>query len=215
MEPDFWHERWKNNEIGFHSDAVNPYLIRYFHQLSLNPGARILVPLCGKSLDLHWFLDQGFQVVGVELSELAVEQLFHQLNARPSIVQHSHFKHYQAPGIDIWCGDLFNLTQAELGAVDGIYDRAALVALPETIRPQYTDLLVSLTGAVPQLLVSFDYDQNLLPGPPFSVNADYLTQYYAAHYRLTRLASEPVIGGLKGRSDVLEEAWLLQPDSIS
>lgn len=72
MNEAFWHERWARNEIGFHLGEVNPYLLRHWPSLALPNGARVLVPLCGKSLDMAWLVEQGFTVVGVELSEKAV-----------------------------------------------------------------------------------------------------------------------------------------------
>ena len=76
MQPEFWHDRWQRNQIGFHQEQVNPCLERLWPQLELPRGARVLVPLCGKSLDLSWLAASGFEVLGVELSQTAVEQFF-------------------------------------------------------------------------------------------------------------------------------------------
>ena len=76
MHAEFWQARWARSEIGFHLSEVNPYLQRYWPALGLPEGARVLVPLCGKSLDLAWLVGQGYQVVGVELAPRAVEDFF-------------------------------------------------------------------------------------------------------------------------------------------
>lgn len=87
MQADFWHARWANNQIGFHLDEINPYLMRHLSRLRLQAGERILVPLCGKTLDLAWLAAQGLEVLGVELSEKAVSDFFEEHDLRPEIDQ--------------------------------------------------------------------------------------------------------------------------------
>mgnify|MGYP000992455332 CR=1 FL=1 len=66
MDHGFWLERWRNGQIGFHNSEVNGMLLR--HHAQLGAAARVLVPLCGKSLDMGWLAAQGHEVVGIELS---------------------------------------------------------------------------------------------------------------------------------------------------
>ena len=209
MEHAFWHDKWHRNEIGFHNSEAHPLLVKHLSQLNLAKGHRIFLPLCGKTLDIAYLLGLGYRVVGAELSELAVQQLFEQLGVEPHIEQRAAVQRYSADGIDIFVGDIFALTAETLGPVDAIYDRAALVALPERMRGQYTSHLVSITGAAPQLLITFDYDQALLPGPPFCVSAHEVAQRYRGAYDLQQLASVPVTGGLKGQCPADEVVWLL------
>ena len=210
MEADFWHQRWAKGEIGFHEKDINPLLISYFHQLDLPKASRIFVPLCGKTHDISWLLQQGYQVVGAELSEVAIKELFKQLDITPRISDLPAATHYKGPNLDIFVGDIFSLTAEQLGQVDGVYDRAALVALPATMRSQYSEQLVALTQGAKQLLVCFDYDQNNLPGPPFSVVAEEVTQLYTQHYKLTLVYNEPLAGGLKGRVAAKQQVWILK-----
>ncbi len=93
MEPAFWHKRWADNQIGFHQGQVNSYLQTHWPALGLETGSRVLVPLCGKSLDLVWLAGQGYRVLGVELSRRAVEDFFreHGLEARCSSAGTSKF----------------------------------------------------------------------------------------------------------------------------
>lgn len=170
MQPEFWQKRWAANQIGFHLPEVNPYLQRLWSGLGLEPGARVLVPLCGKSLDLKWLAGQGFDVVGVELSEKAVEEFFseHQLSA--SVVQRGPFKVYRTDSIKILCGDFFALTATDAGECAGFYDRAALIALPPDMRLRYAKHLAQvLPDQCKGLLITLDYDQTQIDGPPFSV----------------------------------------------
>jgi len=171
MNPDFWLDRWQKNSIGWHQPKANPFLVRYFQELSLSQGSRVFVPLCGKTLDIAWLLANGYKVVGAELSQSAIEQLFAELDVVPKIAQVDDLQHYSFENIDIFVGDIFNLNSDILGTVDAIYDRAALVALPEEIRSRYRTPLKQITNLAPQLLLTFDYDQSLMDGPPFSIDA--------------------------------------------
>ncbi|WP_246614962.1 hypothetical protein [Agarivorans litoreus] len=83
MHEQFWHQKWEKDEIGFHEGEVNRFLYDYFNVLKLAAGARVFVPLCGKTRDIAWLLDKGMKVVGVELSEHAIKQLFAELNLEP------------------------------------------------------------------------------------------------------------------------------------
>lgn len=212
MEASFWHDRWQKNNIqGFNLPAPNPLLVRHFPAWGLANNARVFVPLCGKSIDLPWLVSQGCRVVGAELSPLAVEQFFRESGLEPTVTTRGALQLFQAPSIDFYCGDVFALSPELLGPVDAIYDRAALVALPPELRRRYTAHLLALSGAVPQLLVTYVYDQDRMDGPPFSISAEEVAQHYQSRYRLTRLSSESVSGGIRGNGiDTLEEAWLLQ-----
>lgn len=209
MESSFWHKRWEANEIGFHENKPNPLLVKHFNQLSLKQGNRLFLPLCGKSQDIIWLIKNGFKVVGVELSTIAVEQFFKENQIQPHISKQDKFILFSGNNIDIFVGDFFDLTAIDLGAVDAIYDRAALVALPETMRKDYTEHLIVITDKKPQLLICFDYDQSLLPGPPFSIPNTELSNLYGSNYNLKLLESTKIEGGLKGKCEAKENIWHL------
>lgn len=209
MDENFWHERWKTNNIGFHEGAPNPLLIKYFKELSLAKNSRIFLPLCGKTLDIPWLLSNGYRVAGAELSEIAIGQLFTELGVKPKISRVGEMDHYSAKNLDIYVGDIFNLSRERLGPVDAIYDRAALVALPTEMRQRYTAHLMQITNKAPQLLICFEYDQSLMEGPPFSVSNEEVNQHYRDSYDLTLLASIDMPGGLKGKCAAKENVWLL------
>ncbi|PKO52205.1 MAG: thiopurine S-methyltransferase [Betaproteobacteria bacterium HGW-Betaproteobacteria-20] len=213
MEHDFWHQKWQKNEIGFHLPEANPLLVQHFSTLNLKQGSRIFLPLCGKTLDIAWLLAQGYRVAGAELSAIAIEDLFNNLNLTPNIKTLDEITHYSTPNIDMFVGDIFKVSPAMLdaaGKIDAVYDRAALVALPEDMRKQYSAHLMALTNKAPQLLICFEYDQSLHAGPPFSISADEVKQHYQANYALTLLASIDVTGGLKGKCPATEHAWWLK-----
>lgn len=209
MDKNFWHQKWASNQIAFHEREANPLLVKYFSNLSLAKGSRLFLPLCGKTLDIPWLLANGFRVAGAELSKLAVEQLFSELGVEPEIARVGEVEHYSAKDMDIFVGDIFDLSRGMLGRVDAVYDRAALVALPADMRNRYTAHLTEITGKAPQLLICYEYDQSLMDGPPFSINGEEVKQLYGDVYHLNLLATEKAPGGLKGVSAVHETVWLL------
>lgn len=209
MDPDFWHQKWKSNEIGFHQDAANALLVKHVGRLALAKGDRVFLPLCGKTLDIHWLLGNGYRVAGAELSQLAVEQLFEELGTEPAITHHGDLDRYSAEGIDIFVGDIFGLDAETLGPIDAVYDRAALVALPRDMRSLYATHLMRMSSHAPQLLICFEYDQARMQGPPFSIDAGEVTRHYGDDYALTLLERIEVPGGLKGEC-AMESVWLLE-----
>lgn len=213
MDADFWHRKWANDDIGFHEGAVNPLLVEHWPSMSLDAGARVFLPLCGKTLDIHWLLASGYRVAGAELSRLAVDQLFAELGVEPKVSRRGQVEHHGAPGLDIFVGDIFALSAQTLGAVDAIYDRAALVALPEDMRRRYTAHLTEITAAAPQLLVCFEYDQSLMAGPPFSITGEEVIRHYREAYAVTLLDRMDIPGGFRGKLPAKEAIWLLGPRS--
>lgn len=211
MEPDFWHQRWRNRQIHFHLPEVNSLMSDNFGALKLEKGSRVFLPLCGKTLDIHWLLEKCYRVVGVELSENAVQELFCELGVEPQISKQGGLKLYSAESIDIFAGDIFELSAEQLGTVEAVYDRAALVALPEVTRLRYIHHLLAITKAAPQLLLNIEYDQSLTPGPPFSVSGEDIDNYYAVTFTVTLLDEVDVPGGLKGLCQAKEGVRLLVP----
>lgn len=210
MEAEFWHQKWSKKDIAFHEPDGNQLLVEYFSVLDLARGSRVFISLCGKTLDINWLLNDGYSVAGVELSEIAVQELFTQLGIAPNVATVGELKHYQGDGIDIFVGDIFDLSSTTLGPVNAIYDRAALVALPKQTRQKYTAHMIEITYNAPQLLLCFEYDQTCLEGPPFSISDAEVARHYAQHYDLQLLASVNVNGGLKGKCVALEKVWLLR-----
>ncbi len=209
MEANFWHQKWEQGETGFHENQINPAIADHLNKLHLPSGSRIFVPLCGKTRDIGYLLEHGYHVAGVELSTIAINELFHSLELAPVITRAGPLTHYRANNIDVWAGDLFNLTPSTLGTVDAIYDRAALVALPENLRKQYAAHLITLTHMAPQLLITYEYDQRLYDGPPFSVTREELQRHYNDAYSLELLDNTRIAGGFKGKVDAAIGTWFL------
>lgn len=169
MDAEFWHERWRANRIGFHQDRVTPLLAQYWPRVGVPPEARVFVPLCGKSLDMPWLAARGHRVLGVEISQLAVDRFFAEHGLTPEVHASRYGRHHVAGRIEIVCGDVFALDREALAGCAAVFDRAALIALPEGMRRRYAGVYRLLPPACRGLLVTLEYPRNEKAGPPFPV----------------------------------------------
>ncbi|OEE58111.1 thiopurine S-methyltransferase [Enterovibrio norvegicus FF-162] len=211
MDQEFWHSRWAENRIGFHLTDTNPLLTKYWAALTPKREEVVFVPLCGKSVDLGWLATKHDDVVGVELSEIAVRAFFSEHLYTPLVTAISPImKLYQFDEVSIYSGDYFT---APLDTYPLIYDRAALIAMPQSMRQRYVDRLLSLLqpgGRI--LLVTLDYPQDQMDGPPFSVTAEEVMSLYDG-YKITQLARDensdrPPKG--QAASYFVEEVWMIE-----
>lgn len=210
MHPEFWHERWQQNQIGFHQDEVHPYLSQYWPSTATG---RVFVPLCGKTLDLWWLRQQGHSVIGVELSPLAVKAFFTEADVTPTLTSNGTLECWQASDIQLYCGDFFALRPENVAGCELIYDRAALIALPQDLRRKYVEHLHHLfPQGARMLLVTLDYPQAEMNGPPFAVSDDEVHELYAAVRPLT---SQDVLAqnarfSQRGVSRLDENAYMIE-----
>ena len=178
MEPEFWHARWKEGRTGFHEGKPNVFLAR--HDDVLGPHTTVLVPLAGKSVDMLHLAGLGHQVLGVELSEQAVTDFFNDNGLDATTTQVGAYDVWTAGPITVLVGDFFALTPDFMAGVTALYDRAAIVALPSEMRERYAAHLRALMPAgATGLVVTFDYPQDLMDGPPFAVTSAELRKLYA------------------------------------
>ena len=222
MQNDFWLERWEQEEIVFHQNEINPYLCEYWQELHLAHDSLIFVPLCGKSRDMLWLRQQGHPVVGVELSDIAVQAFFQENGYIPKQITCGKFGCYEADGIHILCGDFFELNKEDLLSKDSrvkvsaTYDRAALIALPQKMRERYVRHLTSILPPATQiLLITLDYLQTEMQGPPFSVSADEVKALCREHAEVHLLAQLDVLAKnprfqQRGLSRLQENIFLLK-----
>ncbi len=194
MDADFWLQRWQEGRIGFHRHDVMPLLQKHWPSLQLPEDSRVLVPLCGKSLDMHWLAAQGYRVLGVELSPLAVTQFFEEAGLHPERTTSPYGEHFNAGPVEIILGDAFNLDPALLADIAGVYDRAALIALPPDLRLRYRDTVYAAVPAGCQgLLITVEYPQEEKAGPPFSVAQAEVEGLFAAPWRHTLLERRDIL----------------------
>jgi thiopurine S-methyltransferase len=190
MDAVFWRERWREGRTAFNEGAPNAFLSRHVARLV---GRRVLVPLCGKAEDLAFLAFHGHDVVGVELVEQAVREFFAEHGLVADMSPQGAATAYSAASIRLLAGDMFAITREDTGAIDAIYDRAALVALPPDMRQRYVAHLRSIVApGTHMLIVTIDYPQSRMDGPPFAVSDNELR----GHYREVELLDErPAKGG--------------------
>lgn len=202
MQPEFWAERWKNSQIGFHQQDINASLQTYWPQLELPAGARVFVPLCGKSRDMLWLRARGHYVLGTELVRQAVQDFFFENNLTPTVTSHDSFERWSTDGIAILCGDIFALTAADLAGVAGVYDRASLIAFPRELRQRYVDKLSDiLPSGSETLLITIRYPKDEMQGPPFSVADEEVHELYDRKFEVTRVSERDALAGNKNLRD--------------
>ncbi len=215
MHPEFWHQRWADKQIGFHQAAPTPLLLRHWPSLGVPAGAQVFVPLAGKSLDMAWLASQGHRVLGVELSQRAVDEFFAEHGLRPAVRESKYGRHHSAGGIELVCGDAFALDADALRDCAGVFDRAALIALPPELRQRYArELYARLPAGCRGLLVTLDYPQHERDGPPFAVAPAEVRALYGPDWELDLLEQRPIPsdhpGHVAGVSRLDTSAWSLR-----
>lgn len=210
MKANYWHDRWENSNIGFHQDQPEKSLTAHFATLNLPKGSSVFVPLCGKSLDIHWLLAQGYSVIGAELSAIATKQLFEELQLTPDLSTMGKLTRYQAEQLTVFVGDIFDLSLGNTEQIDAIYDRAALIALPPELRKQYTQHLTSITQKAPQLLITYQYQADNEHKPPFSVDENEINAHYGKIYGIKQLDLITMDSKRAKNEKAEQRVWLLK-----
>lgn len=217
METEFWHQRWQEGRIGFHQPTPNAQLLEHWQGLGLARGSKVFVPLAGKSTDMIWLLAEGYAVLGVELSRVAVEAFFAENNLECEEDNRGDFAVFRAQNIEFLCGDFFALGPENLASVDAVYDRAALIALPPAMRAKYAaHMIACLPPGAPMMLVTLEYPQPEMEGPPFSMSDAEVAQIYSAEFDIERVGCVSV--GAEGRppagqdlSEMFEKTYYMRP----
>ena len=217
MDKAFWLEKWQQGQIGFHQQEFNAYLTESWHLLGVPDASTVFVPLCGKSLDMLWLRGQGYHVLGVEISEQACLAFFQENGLEYACHREEPFAVYQAPGITIYCGDFFAFNAKHVSDVAVVYDRAAMVAMPEALRQRYVaHLRQILPAATPLFLVTMEYDQTQMHGPPFAVLQRDVERAYADAYAIQRVLRKDVLNENerfreRGVTALAEAVYVLRP----
>jgi thiopurine S-methyltransferase len=216
MDPDYWLARWNEGRTGFNQPGGNPLLQRHWPALGVPAGSRVFVPLAGKSPDLLWLAARGHRVLGVELSPLAIEQFFAENRIEPTVTRSRYGTHHRAGGIEMICGDVFDLDRDVLADCAAFYDRAALIALPAPIRQRYADTVyTALPPGCRGLLVSLEYPPTELDGPPFAVDEAQVRGLYRRGWTVEVLEREDVLASqpafqAQGLTEMRNVAYALQ-----
>jgi thiopurine S-methyltransferase len=201
-----WLERWQVGRTGWHEPEGNRNLQEHWTV----SGRRVLVPLCGKTPDLLWLEAQGNEVVGVELSEIAVEAFFEE-NALAHEAVDGDLPGWRATdrNLTIYCGDFFDFRSDPF---DAHYDRGALIALTPELRARYSRHVSSLlSDDAFQLVITIDYDQSVCDGPPFALSGEEIRGHWPTlrrHARVDDTANAPPKFLEAGLQEMHEVVWL-------
>lgn len=179
MQKEFWLEKWNANQIGFHRDSCHPLLEAHAKDF-FKGKKKVFVPLCGASVDMHFLQSLGLEVVGVELSQLAVEKFFSDAGLKPDIAEKEKFRVYRSKDFTLYCGDLFDFDLFE--GIDCIYDRASIIALPSEIRERYASF-INTNLRVDYFLLTIDFNNDEI-GPPFSVPKNKVENYFKTKFKI-------------------------------
>ena len=216
MDAGFWIERWTANQIGFHRKATHPMLARNWEAEGFAAGERVLVPLCGKSVDMIWLHHRGHPVTGVELSRLAVQAFFDENGLTPQVEPAGALERWSAGDLEVLCGDFFALRPEDGAGARLVYDRAALVALPPEMRVQCAGHLRGLIGASPRMfLITLAYPQHQMAGPPFSVETEEVHRLFGDAFTIRLIEERDVLKNhpnfvARGLTELKERAYILE-----
>ncbi|WP_158538099.1 MULTISPECIES: thiopurine S-methyltransferase [Corallincola] len=182
-----WKEKWKRNDIGFHQAVSHHLLRRFLSQLNLPANEKILVPLCGKSHDMDLLADLGYRVMGVELSRIAIKAYFESRQVKPSREKRGRFIIWRASNIEIWCGDVFDLTANDLHGIRTLYDCTSLTAFAAELRPRYIEHFQQTLAQPTQiLLMTTESADEAVSNSALMVDAE-IAALYQAHYQVELL----------------------------
>ena len=208
-----WESRWQTDRIGFHLKEVNPYLMQFSDQLMHQNPDRVFVPLCGKTLDLYWLTTKTKKVIGVELVSKAVQDFFTENNIAYSIQQDETLQKFRSKSIDLYLGDFFDLNPEQTSSFKAIYDRASIVAIEKPERREYVDHLISFLDTEGRiLLITLEYNQNLMEGPPYSVPTEEIESLFEPLGSLKLLETCDILDDRfrnKGLTRLLEHVFLI------
>lgn len=205
--PGEWLNRWREGRIGFHRPQVHPALIQHWPLLGARPGTKVLVPLCGKSLDMRWLAQHDHPVLGIELAEEAIEQFVAEGAGEISRYRQEPFAICRQGSVELWCGDFFHFHIEQAAEIDAFYDRAALIALPPATRQRYAFHLAQLIppGARGLLISLMRAPGDEGGGPPFSVTADEVRELFEPNFLVTHLED----GKPEAGSGFRESVWAM------
>lgn len=214
MDPEFWHDRWRRGEIGFHQREFNDLLVSHWPRLGIDPQSKVFVPLAGKSQDMAWLAARGHRVVANELSEFAVDAFLCAQGLTPAEAYRGLFVVKYAGPYELWVGDYFALPRDAFRDVAAVWDRAALIAMPRTLQRLYAEKLSALLSPGTRvLLTSISYDPSEMGGPPFPVDSEQVDVLLSPHFDvelLERRDGMPRSQNLKARGlSWLEESVYL------
>lgn len=210
-----WIQRWEHGETGFHQAVINDYLKKHWKRLNVLPKSTVFIPLCGKTLDILWLAQQNLQILGVEISDIAIKAFFEENSLAYKMTPSTRFDIYESENIKLLCGDFFALRPEDFPDDTNVFDRASLIALQPELRKKYAEHLIQLMPKTARiLLICMEYQQSEMDGPPFSVSHAELMQLYSSTFHLELIESVNILDAnprfiARGLSSLTEKVYLM------
>lgn len=188
-----WEKKLQNNHSPWDMPQGSPYLKNFFQYLVKGniSGKRILVPLCGATVDMAWFFKQGLTVVGIELFETPCKLFFERLSLSYEVEEKNNVKVYSHDDRLKICQCDFFSTNCDLlgGCFDYWFDVGGLEATVPEEQQKYINQLTSLLKPVGRVLMEcFEYDMSLRRQPPHSIPTETLKVYLSDKYIIEELS---------------------------
>lgn len=194
MDPEYWLQRWREGRIGWHHERVMPLLEQHWPTIGVARGTRVLVPLCGKSLDMLWLAARGLHVLGVDPSPLAIKSFLEENHLEATSTPIDGGTQYRVGNvpaggsIELLHADIFSVATATLGECHAFYDRAATIALPVPLRERFVrEVYGKLPAGARGLLIVLDYPPAEMDGPPFPVDDAGVRRLFEAQWDTRQL----------------------------
>jgi thiopurine S-methyltransferase len=202
MDKNFWIERWKKKEIGFHLNDYHDFLKKH-GEIYFKDVSNVFIPLCGKSKDILWFYHFGKTVVGIELSDIACREFFLENHLQYNKSEYKNFQIYHTLDKKIYLinGDFFELNKDVLNfiniTIQAVYDRASLIALPFDLRKQYVKhMFRMLNNKIKYFLITMEFEpiektQKEI-GPPFSVTENEIKNLFEGYCTIKKIEERSI-----------------------
>jgi thiopurine S-methyltransferase len=189
----YWLDRWDCNDIdGFCQESPNESLVKHFSKFKLNANSTCMIPMCGNSIDIMFFVANKVNVVGIELSEKAAILFFKSHQLQYSVIQGDKYKCYQGDNVSIYVADVFDLPSLikDMPLFDIWYDRGAYIALPDNLRYKYAKMMVEVcSDNIQILLLAMTHDRETQT-PPFSISQDEINANFMPHIKFKLIDSQ-------------------------
>jgi thiopurine S-methyltransferase len=226
MDLDFWQDRWVKGETGFHQASLNPYLAYFYGEkgpaVEKRASLKVFVPMCGKSMDMQWLSQNGYPVIGVECSSIAIKDFVKDYGVSIDGAENDRHTKFTinaevagSANIELIQGDFFGLTSSDLEGVTDVFDRASLIALPEDMRKNYAQKMSELLKpGVRTLLITMTYPQQEMDGPPFSVSEEEVNDLYGQSFEVEKILVKDILSNEqrfqeRGLTSLIETAYKL------
>lgn len=155
---DFWQERFEKQETGWDRGGPSPQLLAWLDSGVLQP-CRIVVPGCGRGWEVVELARSGFDVVGLDYTQAAVEQ------AQARCAQ-------EGVKAEIVRADVLSYTPTQ--PFDAVYEQTCLCAIHPEHWVAYAGQLKSwlkpggsLFAMFMQMVRSGATEEGLIQGPPY------------------------------------------------